>query len=140
MTWERQGRARDRRRENLGGGEGTRAVNRGVKQTDGGPMLRKCQGEGNYQRGRRWGVLRANWNGEVRVQGHNTSVKVGRHFWKQDRRGMRGSGNIIIATLNISSGRAGGLKAELRALRQGNVGVGVLQETKLTDRIHARQG
>ena len=34
----------------------------------------------------------------------------------------------------------GGLEADMRALRQGNVDVGVLQETKLTYRIHIRQG
>ena len=53
---------------------------------------------------------------------------------------MRGSGNIRLATINISSGREGGLEAELWAMGQGNVDVGVLQETKLTDRIYAPQG
>ena len=53
---------------------------------------------------------------------------------------MRGSGNIRLATLQIRSGRVGELEVELRALRQGNVDVGILQETKLTDRIHERQG
>ena len=53
---------------------------------------------------------------------------------------MRSSGKIRLATLNIRSGRAGGLEAALRALRQGNIDVGVLKETKLTDGIHARQG
>ena len=48
-----------------------------------------------------------------------------------------------LATLNIRSERTGGLEAALealQALRQGNVDVGVLQETKLTDEIHMRQG
>ena len=58
----------------------------------------------------------------------------------QDRRGVQGLGEIILSTLNISLGRSEGLEAALRALRQGKVDVGVLQDTKLTDRIHARQG
>ena len=36
--------------------------------------------------------------------------------------------------------RVGGMEAALRALRQGNVDVGVLQVTKLTDRRHMQQG
>ena len=86
--------------------------------------------------GRHWGVLRANWNGVVRVLGHNSHVQGGRYFQTRDRRGVKGSVNIRLATLNIRSGRAGGLELALRALRQGNIDVGVLQETKLTDRIH----
>ena len=56
---------------------------------------------------------------------------------------MRGSikaNRIILVTLNIRSGRAGGLEAALRVTKQGSVDVGVLQETKLTDGIHAQQG
>ena len=55
---------------------------------------------------------------------------------------MRNSGEakgIRIATLNIILGGAGGMEAEIQALRQGNVDVGVLQETKITDGIHTRQ-
>ena len=47
---------------------------------------------------------------------------------------------IKLATLNIRSGRAVGLEAALRAMNQVNVYVDILQETKLWDRIHARQG
>ena len=46
-------------------------------------------------------------------------------------------GKIRLATLKIMSGREGGLDVALRALRQGNVDVGVLQETKLMGGIHA---
>ena len=49
----------------------------------------------------------------------------------------RGRG-IRIATLNIRSGREGGLETALRALCQGNISTGVLQETKLTGGIHTR--
>ena len=34
---------------------------------------------------------------------------------------------IFIVTLNIRLGRAGGLEKALRALRKGNIGIGVLQ-------------
>ena len=37
---------------------------------------------------------------------------------------------IWIALLNIRSGNAGGLEAALQALRQGNVGMGILQENE----------
>ena len=103
-------------------------------------MSREVQGEGKDRRGKRWGVFSANWNGAACVQVNITRIQGGRHFWTRDRQGMRGSGNIRLATINISSGREGGLEAELWAMGQGNVDVGVLQETKLTDRIYAPQG
>ena len=56
---------------------------------------------------------------------------------------MRGLGKakgIRLATLKIRSGKAGGVEAALRDLRQGKVDMGVLKETKLTDGIHAWQG
>ena len=66
-------------------------------------------------------------------------TRTGRSFvWKRFRQGVRGSGKIRLTTLNIRSGRAGGLEAYLRALQQVNVDVGVLQETKLTYGIPAR--
>ena len=108
--------------------------------TDGGPISRECQGEGKDRRGRRWGVLIANWNGAACVRGNTTRIHEGRHLRTRDRQGMRGSGNIRLATINIRSGREGGLEATLWVPRQGNIDVGVLQEKKLTDRIHARQG
>ena len=136
MVWEIRGRVRYHQQGGLGWGKGDRTRNRRVLQTDGRTMLRECQGEGKKWIGRRRGVLRANWNGVVRVLGHNSHVQGGRYFQTRDRRGVKGSGNIRLATLNIRSGRAGGLELALRALRQGNIDVGVLQETKLTDRIH----
>ena len=47
---------------------------------------------------------------------------------------------VRLDTLNIRAGRVGGLELALRALCQGKVDMGIVQETKLTDRIHARQG
>ena len=58
------------------------------------------------------------------------------------QRGPKGYGGgcgIRIATLNIWSGRAGGLETALCALRQVNIGIGVLQETKLAGGIHIQQ-
>ena len=49
-------------------------------------------------------------------------------------------GRIRLVTINIRLGRVGVLEADLRLLQQGNVGVVVLQETKLMDVIHVRQG
>ena len=74
------------------------------------------------------------------MQGQKTRVQGWGYFRTQDRQGVRGSGKIRLATLKIRSGRAGELEVELRELRQGNVDVGILQETKLKDRIHERQG
>ena len=47
-------------------------------------------------------------------------------------------GGIRLASLNICTGRVGGLYTALRALQPGNVDVGFLQETKLTQGIHTR--
>ena len=43
---------------------------------------------------------------------------------------------IQIESTNIRSGRARGLEAAMQALQQGNAGICVLQETKLTRAIH----
>ena len=50
----------------------------------------------------------------------------------------RGCG-IHIVTLNIRSGRTGGLETALCALRNGNIWIGVLQYTKLTGGIHVQR-
>ena len=47
---------------------------------------------------------------------------------------------IWIALLNIRLGRVGVLEAAIQALHQGNVGVRILQETKLTEGIHSWYG
>ena len=49
-----------------------------------------------------------------------------------------GSRTIPIATWNIRSGRKVGLEAAAKGLRQMNVGVALLQETKVTDGKHTR--
>ena len=55
-------------------------------------------------------------------------------------RGLGKANGVRIATLNIRLGRAEGLEEALQEPKQGNVDVGILQEIKLTDSIHARQG
>ena len=45
---------------------------------------------------------------------------------------------VRLDTLNIRAGRVGGLELALRALCQGKVDMGIVQETKLTDRILTR--
>ena len=45
---------------------------------------------------------------------------------------------IKFGTYNIRNGRGGGLEAALRAMEQGNMDIGFLQETKLTDGIYTR--
>ena len=43
---------------------------------------------------------------------------------------------IILASLNIQTGQAGGLDTALQVLQQDNVDVGFLQETNLTRGMH----
>ena len=51
---------------------------------------------------------------------------------------MTESGRVIfIASINIRSGREGGLETALRALQQGNIGIGFLQEKNLPGDPHA---
>ena len=54
-------------------------------------------------------------------------------------RGLDKAKVIRHVTLKIRSRRVGGLEAALRYLKQGNIDVVVLQETELTERIHAWQ-
>lgn len=53
-------------------------------------------------------------------------------------RGQPDRVSISIGAYNINNGRAGRLEGALRALRQMNLDVGFLTETKLTDGIHTR--
>ena len=62
--------------------------------------------------------------------------RQGGWVWKADVTGV----SIRLASLNIRTGRARVLETALRALQQGNVDVGFLQETKLTQGIHTRHG
>ena len=45
---------------------------------------------------------------------------------------------IKFGTYNLRNGRSGGLEAELRTMEQGNIDIGFLQETKLTDGVYTR--
>ena len=55
-------------------------------------------------------------------------------------RGLVEARGVRLATLNIRSGRAGGLEAAPRALKKDKVDVRVLQEKNLADGIHVWQG
>ena len=64
-------------------------------------------------------------------------------FWIQEWGGHKLKGScagraIRIDSLNIRSGQSGGLETALQVLQKGNVGVGILQETNLTEGIHTR--
>ena len=91
------------------------------------------------------------WEGKTRERNHYRVVLTNGNGVTQDQRryaqGKRSQVNrvpkdtargciIRIATLNIWSGRAGGLETDLFSLRKGNIGIGVLQETKLARGIH----
>ena len=79
----------------------------------------------------------------MHVQGHNTCAQGGGQFHTRDRRDVRGSGKakgIRLSMLNIRSGMLESMEVFLQALKQGSVYVDVLQETKLTDGVHVRQG
>ena len=83
------------------------------------------------------------WNEGELSWGHNARRLGDFWIWVQYSRKYKGSEErkgIRIASLNLRSGRAGGLEALLRALQQGHVDVRVLQETKLTRGIHTRYG
>ena len=88
------------------------------------------------------GVL-TDWNGAGRARGHNAR-KLGycriSTQYRRNRKGPEERKGIRIASLNIRLGRAGGLEEALRDLHQGNVNVRVLQEAKLTRRIHTLYG
>ena len=61
---------------------------------------------------------------------------MGGKVWK----GADTEGGIRLASLNIQTGWEGGMVTALRALQKGNVVVGFLQETKLMQGIHTRNG
>ena len=71
------GGGRDRRQETIGGEEDFRSGNRGVGRIEGGLRDREFTGENPRNlRGRRWGVLRADWNGEARARGRNARYRA----------------------------------------------------------------
>ena len=77
------------------------------------------------------------------MRGHNTCERRGGQIRTWDRQGVRDSyksRRIRLAMMNIRLGREGGLEAALHSMKQGDVDVGVLQETKLADVIHAQHG
>ena len=125
-----------------GGVESLRGSIIGVADNgEGGRNRREIGGEeffrtGNW--GQHWGVLHADRNREVCARGRNAQQRAEYRTAPQSGKGLKGVGaghTIRITSLNIRSGRVGGLEAALRALRQGKVRVVIIKETKLTNGI-----
>ena len=75
-------------------------------------------------------MLHAGWNGAAHTRAHNARKRA--DWRKQTARGrvQKGLGaghEIRLVSLEIWLGQASGLEASLRALKQGNVDVMVLQ-------------
>ena len=106
----------------------------------------KYTGNRRDKLGRLWGGMRCGLSGTERVgvdriEGGNARYYIGTRIWSQVGMGAEGTERgiaIRITSINIRSGQVGGFEADLRALQQGNVKVSVLQETKLTEWIHAQ--
>ena len=88
-------------------------------------------------------MLRAEWNRAVRARGHNTWDRgnktiqmTGGRVWKGTDTGR----GIRLASLNIQTGREGGLETALWELHQENMNVVFLQETNLTQGIQTWHG
>ena len=96
--------------------------------------MRINEWEGETRRGGHYGVVRTNGNGVTKNQRTHARGE-GSRVNRVPKETERGCG-IHIGTINIRSGREGGLKTALGALQQGNIGIGVLQDTKLTGVIH----
>ena len=121
--------------ETLDGEDQHRVGNRRGRRTDDRqPNIREWEVE--TRGGRNCGVVRPDWNGVT--QNQRTGERGERSQVDRVLKEMESGRVIRIATLNIRSGRVGVLETALRALRQGNIGMGVLQETELTGRIHMR--
>ena len=58
---------------------------------------------------------------------------------KHTERPTSGKVPIRFSTYTIRNGRKGGLEVALRGMSQANMDLGILQETKLTDRIYTRR-
>ena len=77
-----------------------------------GETSRECFEKVENSRGWCWEVLCASWSGEACVRIHNSHDQGGVRFCTRYIQGMRGSSKangIRLVTLNIRSGRAGGL-------------------------------
>ena len=105
--------------------------------------MRECVESEENQRGLQWGVINSGWNGVARGRGHKAWDRgniIGRTAEGQVWKGADIWGVIRLASLNIRTGRVGGLETALRVLQKGKVDVGFLQETKLTQVIHNHYG
>ena len=102
---------------------------------DGRPSTREWAGK-NWRRGR-YGVVLPNGNGVTQNQRRHAQ---GKRIQVNGVPKETASRCVIrIATLNIRLGQAGVLEMALRALRQGNIGIRILQEKKISGGIHTQQ-
>ena len=102
---------------------------------------RECGKSKGNRMGRHWGVLRAGLNGVAWARGHNArdrAIRTGRTKGVRVRKADVTGGSIRLVLLDIRTGRAGELETILWELHQGNVDVGFLSETNLTQGIHTR--
>ena len=90
------------------------------------PKAVECIKSKENQIGIHWGVICAGGNGAARARGHNaryggsrTGRMTGGQVWEAAVTG----GGIRLASLNIRTGRSGGIETELRALHRVNVDV-----------------
>ena len=79
-------------------------------------------------------MVRPEWNGVI--QNHRMDTQVERSRVERVPKETDFGHVILIASINIRSGRVGSLETGLRALRKGNIGIRVLQKTKLVRGIH----
>ena len=88
-------------------------------------------------------MLRAGWNGAERTRGHNArdrEIRTRRTTGGRVQKAVVTGGGIRLVSLKICKWRAGGLETALRVIQQGNVDVRFLQEKKLMQGIHTRNG
>ena len=71
----------DWRMENIGWDEGAKAVNLGVRQTDGEAKTDECKEFWGNQEGQRGGLLCAEWNRVVRTRGRNVRGQEDCWIW-----------------------------------------------------------
>ena len=127
-----------------GGGEIAWGANRQGKATLDGEDQHRVRNWQWWRKNDGWTITRE-WAGKTRRRSHyGVALNDGNGVTQNQRRHTRGKQSqvngvpketvrghgIHIATTNIRLGRAGGLESALRALWQGNIRIGVLQETK----------
>ena len=87
------------------------------KRTADGRQTPNYQGSGKLElTGESWGVTQTNPNGVVHTHGENERTYLGNRLWSRFEVGFKGTDSgwtILIASINVSLGRAGVLEASL---------------------------